>query len=87
MPSTPTELREEADVAEGGEYPEDACRWAITMRDAADEIERLGITLTLLIEAIDQLLDDMGTDGLCVCEDAKQQAKAALAQTTMRPSL
>jgi len=35
------ELREDAAFAEGGEFPEDACRWAITMRQAADEIERL----------------------------------------------
>ena len=48
MPSIPIELREDADVAEGGEFPEDACRWAITMRDAADEIERLRGTLVLI---------------------------------------
>jgi hypothetical protein len=35
------------------------------------EIERLRV-------ALDQLLDDMGPDGHCVCEDAKQQAIEAL---------
>jgi hypothetical protein len=35
------QLRSDAAVAEQGEYPEDGCRWAITMRQAADEIERL----------------------------------------------
>jgi hypothetical protein len=35
------ELREDAKTADGGEYPEDACRWAITMRAAADEIAQL----------------------------------------------
>lgn len=31
-----------------------------------------------LVKALDQLLDDMGEDGLCVCEAAKDQARAAL---------
>ena len=44
---------------------------------AADEIERLR-------EALNQLLDDMGDDGLCVCEAAKQQAKAAMAQSSIK---
>ena len=35
------ELREDARIADTNEFPEDACRWAITMREAADEIERL----------------------------------------------
>ena len=35
----------------------------------------------MLRDALDQLLDDMGDDGLCVCEAAKQQAKEALAAT------
>tara|TARA_R110000868_G_scaffold91230_4_gene253057 strand:- start:105 stop:401 length:297 start_codon:yes stop_codon:yes gene_type:complete len=30
--------------------------------------------------ALDQLLDDMGDDGLSVCQAAKDQAKAALAK-------
>lgn len=30
-----------------------------------------------LIEAMDQLLDDMGKDGLCVCLQAKAQARIA----------
>ena len=38
---------------------------------AADEIERLRA-------ALDQLLDDMGEDGLCVCQQAKDEARAAL---------
>lgn len=35
------ELREDAKIADAGDHPEDGCRWAITMRCAADEIERL----------------------------------------------
>jgi len=34
-------LRVEAAVADSGDYPEDAYQWAITMRSAADKIERL----------------------------------------------
>jgi len=34
-----------------------------------------------LVEALWQLLDDMGDDGLCVCQDAKDQAIAAFAST------
>ena len=56
MPSIPIELREDADVAEGGGYPEDACRWAITMRDAADEIERLRGTLVVIAALSGQTL-------------------------------
>lgn len=33
-----------------------------------------------LYDALDQLLDDMGDDGLSVCQAAKDQAKAALAK-------
>ena len=33
-----------------------------------------------LFVALDQLLDDMGNDGLSVCQAAKDQAKAALAK-------
>ena len=33
-----------------------------------------------LYEAMDQLLDDMGEQGLCVCQAAKDQAKATLAR-------
>ena len=36
-----------------------------------DEIDRLRA-------ALDQLLDDMGEDGLCVCQQAKDEARAAL---------
>jgi len=36
-----------------------------------DEIERLRA-------ALDQLLDDMGEDGLCVRQQAKDEARAAL---------
>jgi hypothetical protein len=42
------ELREDAKTADGGEYPEDGCRWAITMRAAADEIERLRTEVMVL---------------------------------------
>lgn len=31
-----------------------------------------------LVEALDQLLDDMGDNGLSVCPAAKEQARAAL---------
>ena len=63
MPSIPIELREDADVAEGGGYPEDACRWAITMRDAADEIERLRGTLVLIAARSGQtLISATGSD-------------------------
>ena len=34
-----------------------------------------------LVDALEQLLDDMGDTGHCVCEAAKQYAKAALAAT------
>ena len=44
---------------------------AAAMREAANEIERLR-------EALDQLLDDMGAEGHCVCEAAKQQAIEAM---------
>jgi len=36
-----------------------------------DEIERLRA-------ALDQLLDDISEDGLCVCQQAKDEARAAL---------
>ena len=42
--------------------------------DAADRIE-------MLENALDQLLDDMGEDGLCVCQAAKDQAIEALGKT------
>lgn len=31
-------------------------------------------------EAIEQALDDMGTDGHCVCEQAKRMLRASLAK-------
>lgn len=33
-----------------------------------------------LLEALEQLLDDMGKDDLCVCQAAKAQAAAAVAK-------
>ena len=33
--------------------------------------------LSFVVEALDQLLDDMGDDGLSVCQAAKDQAKSA----------
>ena len=36
------------------------------------------IEIKMLREALEQLLDDMGEDGHCVCEAAKQQAIEAL---------
>lgn len=41
--------------------------------EAADRIEQLEA-------ALDQLLDDMGEDGLCVCQQAKDEARAALGE-------
>jgi hypothetical protein len=51
------------------------------VKEMVDEIESLREQVTLLRDALDQLLDDMGIDGHCVCEAAKQQAKEALAAT------
>lgn len=33
-----------------------------------------------LLDALEQLLDDMGGDGLCVCQEAKDQARSAIAK-------
>lgn len=33
-----------------------------------------------LLEALEQLLDDMGEDGLSVCQEAKDQARAAISK-------
>jgi len=44
-----------------------------TAEQAADRIEALEA-------ALDQLLDDMGEDGLCVCQQAKDEARAALGE-------
>jgi hypothetical protein len=43
------------------------------MNRATDHIEQLEA-------ALDQLLDDMGEDGLCVCQQAKDEARAALGE-------
>lgn len=53
--------------------PKDTRNWchALNVEEAADEIQRLRA-------ALDQLLDDMGEDGLCVCQQAKDEARAAL---------
>lgn len=45
-----------------------------------DEDARLIAAAPDLFRALDQLLDDMGDDGLSVCQAAKDQAKAALAK-------
>tara|TARA_R110000822_G_scaffold117943_3_gene250495 strand:- start:655 stop:945 length:291 start_codon:yes stop_codon:yes gene_type:complete len=44
------------------------------LANAADRIEELE-------NALDQLLDDMGEDGLCVCQAAKDQAIEALGKS------
>lgn len=60
--------------------------------EAADRITaleaenaRLREALTIAEESLDQLLDDMGDDGQCVCIDAKEEAVEALA--TVRAAL
>lgn len=44
--------------------------------NAADAIE----SIPAMVEAIEQALDDMGEDGHCVCEQAKQMLQSALAK-------
>lgn len=51
-----------------------AIGWNPIGDEAADRIEELK-------NALDQLLDDMGDDGLCVCQAAKDQAIEALGET------
>jgi hypothetical protein len=53
---------------------------------AAAAAARLITTAPALLAALDQLLDDMGEDGLCVCQEAKDQAKAALAMARGEPA-
>jgi hypothetical protein len=50
-----------------------------TAKEAANIIERQREALRVADQALWQLLDDMGSDGLCVCLDAKEQASLALA--------
>jgi len=45
--------------------------------DVANELQSLRSALEVAEEALDQLLDDMGADGLCVCQQAKDEAIAA----------
>jgi hypothetical protein len=54
----------------------DACN---LVRELADRIAALEAENARLREALDQLVDDMGETGLCVCQAAKEQAIAALA--------
>lgn len=46
--------------------------------EAADYIDRMYGTTKRLGEALEQILDDMGETGLCVCPAAKAQAQEAL---------
>jgi len=67
-------------------------QWLVNCRDgrvavvnrasasAAEQNAKLIASAPDLYEALDQLLDDMGDDGLSVCQAAKDQAKAALAR-------
>lgn len=48
------------------------------MRSEGERLADVDAENARLRQALDQLLDDMGPDGHCVCEDAKQQALAAL---------
>jgi len=50
-----------------------------------DELATAKKQIVLLREALDQLLDDMGADGHCVCEAAKQQAIEVFAATEPKP--
>lgn len=55
----------------------------LTHKFACDVIEwheRVRSAAPAMLEALEQLLDDMGEDGLSVCQAAKDQAKAALAK-------
>ena len=56
----------------------DLRRRVIFSGQAANFIISLLAEKARLREALDQLLDDMGEDGLCVCPAAKEQARAAL---------
>ena len=48
-------------------------------RPSSPTHKRIVAVLEQSHEALDQLLDDMGEDGLCVCQAAKQEAAGALA--------
>jgi hypothetical protein len=52
---------------------------AATDLAAAAVITSLQERISKLEEALDQLLDDMGVDGLCVCQQAKDEAIEARA--------
>jgi predicted RNase H-like HicB family nuclease len=52
----------------------EACKLA----EAANQLEAYQTALAQADEALDQLLDDMGSDGLCVCQEAKDEAAVAL---------
>ncbi|MDQ3023028.1 MAG: hypothetical protein M3R04_01390 [bacterium] len=53
--------------------------WEASIADRNARIEALAAEVVRLREALEQLLDDMGEDGLCVCEQAKDEARQALA--------
>jgi hypothetical protein len=65
------ELRQDAEDAESGEYPEDACRWAITMRNAADHIE-----------ALEKELSDLKDGRTAVMPKTREHAQALLSIAT-----
>lgn len=52
--------------------------WGCEHPCACNCVEDLHRELAEAVEVIDQLLDDMGEDGLCVCQAAKDQARAFL---------
>ena len=62
----------------------------IASRGTATDTEELDANAHLisaapdLYEALEQILDDMGEDGLCVCPAAKRLAQAALAKAEGR---
>jgi hypothetical protein len=41
-------------------------------------LHEAGLEIVQMRAVLDQLLDDMGEDGLCVCQQAKDEARAAI---------
>lgn len=64
----------------GEHYSAEEIVQRLLKRGAEAEREACAKIAPELYEALDQLLDDMGEDGLSVCQAAKDQAKAALAK-------
>lgn len=56
-------------------------KFRLEIESLRKQLARRDADVNLLRDALDQLLDDMGEEGHCVCEAAKQQARAALTTT------